>query len=45
MLYLLTMKQAGCLFDAEVEFIIDDKGRVIKAILYQNGIHEAKKVE
>jgi CubicO group peptidase (beta-lactamase class C family) len=31
--------------DAEVEFIKDEKGRVIKAILYQNGIHDAKKVE
>ena len=31
--------------DAKMEFIKDDKGQVIKAILYQNGEHEAKKVK
>jgi hypothetical protein len=31
--------------DAKLEFIKDDKGEVVKAILYQNGEHEAKKVK
>ncbi len=31
--------------DAEVEFVKDDKGQVIKLLLYQNGTHEAKKVK
>ena len=31
--------------EAKVEFIKDDKGQVIKAILYQNGEHEMKKVK
>jgi CubicO group peptidase (beta-lactamase class C family) len=29
----------------EIEFIENDKGEVTKAILYQNGTHEAKKIE
>jgi CubicO group peptidase (beta-lactamase class C family) len=32
-------------FDAEVEFIKDDEGRVTKLIVHQNGAHEAKKVK
>ncbi|WP_073401727.1 serine hydrolase [Mucilaginibacter sp. OK098] len=31
--------------DAEIEFIKDDKGQITKATLYQNGIHDAKKIE
>ncbi|ASU34235.1 serine hydrolase [Mucilaginibacter xinganensis] len=31
--------------DAEVEFVKDDKGQITKAVLYQNGIHDAKKIE
>lgn len=29
----------------EIEFIKDDKGKITKAVLYQNGAHEAKKIE
>jgi hypothetical protein len=29
----------------EVEFIKDEKGQVIKAVIYQNGVHDAKKVK
>ncbi len=29
----------------EIEFIKDEAGKVSKAILYQNGTHEAKKIE
>ena len=29
----------------EVEFVKDDKGQVIKALVYQNGTHEAKKIK
>lgn len=31
--------------DAKMEFFKDDKGQVVKAILYQNGEHEAKKMK
>ncbi|HEY4325775.1 MAG TPA: serine hydrolase [Mucilaginibacter sp.] len=31
--------------DAEVEFIKDDKGQTTKLVVYQNGKHEAKKVQ
>jgi len=31
--------------DAKMEFFKDEKGQVVKAILYQNGEHEAKKVK
>ena len=31
--------------DAKMEFFKDDKGQVVKAILYQNGEHEAKKIK
>lgn len=31
--------------DAEVEFVKDDKGKVTKMVLYQNGTHEAKRVK
>ena len=31
--------------DAEVEFVKDDKGQVIKLVLLQNGAHDAKKVK
>ena len=31
--------------DAQIEFFMDDSGKVSKLILYQNGEHEAKKVE
>jgi CubicO group peptidase (beta-lactamase class C family) len=30
--------------DVEVEFVTDNKGNVVKAILYENGTHEAKKL-
>ena len=30
--------------DIEVEFVTDNKGNVVKAILYENGTHEAKKL-
>jgi CubicO group peptidase (beta-lactamase class C family) len=32
-------------FDAEIEFVKDDKGGVTKLVLYQNGMHEAKKIK
>jgi len=31
--------------EAKMEFFKDDKGQVVKAILYQNGEHEAKKIK
>jgi CubicO group peptidase (beta-lactamase class C family) len=31
--------------DAEIEFVKDDKGQITKATLFQNGIHDAKKIE
>ncbi|MDB5090833.1 MAG: CubicO group peptidase beta-lactamase class family [Mucilaginibacter sp.] len=31
--------------DVEVEFVKDDKGKIVKAILYENGTHDAKKIE
>lgn len=31
--------------DAQFEFVKDDKGQVVKGILYQNGEHEAKKIK
>ena len=31
--------------DVEVEFVKDDKGKILKAILYENGTHDAKKIE
>jgi CubicO group peptidase (beta-lactamase class C family) len=31
--------------DAEVEFVKDDKGQVTKLVLYQNGVHDAKKIK
>jgi hypothetical protein len=30
--------------DVEVEFVMDNKGNVVKAILYENGTHDAKKL-
>jgi len=31
--------------DAELEFVKDEKGRITKMVLYQNGAHDAKKVK
>ena len=31
--------------DAELEFVKDDKGEVIKLVLYQNGTHDARKIK
>jgi hypothetical protein len=31
--------------DVEVEFVKDDKGEVVKAILYENGTHDAKRLK
>jgi CubicO group peptidase (beta-lactamase class C family) len=31
--------------DVEVEFVKNDKGEIVKAILYENGTHDAKKIE
>ena len=32
-------------FDIEVEFVKNDKGEIVKAIIYENEIHNAKKIE
>jgi CubicO group peptidase (beta-lactamase class C family) len=29
----------------EVEFVKDEKGQVVKAVIYQNGVHDAKKIK
>jgi len=33
------------LADIEIEFIKDDKGKVVRAMVYENGPHDAKKME
>jgi len=38
-------KFAVSVADIEIEFIKDDTGKVVKAVIYQNGPHEAKKIE